>query len=144
GHHVAVALQVPDHRGAVRPGPNDVRAAVAGDVADTRQLPVGADLSAGGNDGGAGHRGAVHVPDRNRVVDRIEPDDVGPAVHVDVGDAPDLPAGADRAAYRTGDDIGSVHQPGHRLAGGVEPDHVILAVVVEVAGAADLPIRTDG
>src|SRR5437762_2028000 len=82
------AVHLPDRDVAARIPPQDVRFAVAVEIAGADDVPV----SRIGKPGEAGTRNlrAVHLPDRD-VAAGVPPQDVGFAVAVEIGGADDVP-----------------------------------------------------
>src|SRR6266542_1117850 len=82
----------------------------------------------------AGDSEPVHEPDGQGPVGNgrdVPPQDVEPAVAVEVADSDDPPVGRHEAESRAADHRPSVHQPDRYVATRVPPDEVLLAIAVD-------------
>ena len=108
--------------------------AVAIEVGGGRHLPVGVDGLVGAGDDVADLGGAVHGPDHELLGGDVAPEDVGPAVGVEIAGGRELPVGRQRR--RSGDHVRADHG-GPR--GGVTADDLVDVVAVEVVDAGGVP-----
>src|SRR5438067_5430367 len=116
---------VPDLHVVVAVDPDDVGGAVAVEIADPGDAPLGthrADIVE------AGHVRPVHRPDRH-LTRGGNPQRIRPAVAVEVADRGDIPLAAHLAAGDAeGSQRGSVHRPNREVAGIALPQNIGIAV----------------
>ena len=125
-------------RPSVFAAPEQVRLAVAVEVAHRQQLGLGGD----GDGGDARHARAVHGPQPQGAVAVRAPQQVGPAVAAEVREARQAPVGGGHRGQR-GAGVGGVgDQAGPRRAGrALAPDQVGPLVPVEIAGSQHAPAQ---
>src|SRR5438034_1857178 len=101
-------------------------------------LPVQVGLRTQGT---AGVRRAVHQPDIVFASRAVSPQDVGPAIAVEIAHAGHLPVQVGLRQVTLAGDRGAVHQVDIVFASGaVSPQDVGLAIAVEIAHAGLLPV----
>ena len=85
----AAASGLPERQQAIVAPPENVVAAVAAEIGDGLDAPIGPRAA---DHGLAGDGSAVHGPDRDLAAGRVAPEEIIAAVEIEIADALDLPS----------------------------------------------------
>src|SRR5262245_29380441 len=85
----------------------------------------------------------VHQPDRHGAGGRVAPQDIGPAVAVEVALADDLPAARDGTQASRLGNLPTVHQPERGDAAGAAPEQIAHAAGIEVVTGVRVLLAED-